>query len=290
MHCSIERRKALALLAGGLAACAAPPPQGARVFAAASLSDVMAEIAGSVRPAPVLSFAASSTLARQIEQGAPADLFLSADEAWMDYLSARGLIAPDSRVRLLSNALVLIAPADQPLRLTIEPGFALAAALGGGRLALADPEAVPAGRYARAALEHLGVWAVVEPRMVRAADVRGALRFVERGEAAAGIVYRTDALAHFQRKCSRGFVPENAQIPTVCASNPTKSGSDFVDDALAAGERVRIVGAFPAGSHPPILYSAALLQGARPEAAAFLAHLQSPQAWAVFERHGFLRP
>lgn len=253
MDCSsLTRRSSLSFLAWGLAACAAPPPRGVRVFAAASLTDALSEIAQGFRPAPVLSFAASSTLARQIEQGAPADMFVSADEAWMDHLAERKLIAPASRVRLLSNALVLIAPAAQPLQLTIGAGFPLAQALADGRLALADPEAVPAGRYARAALEHLGVWAAVEPRIVRAADVRGALRFVEQGEAAAGIVYRTDA--------------------------------------LAAGDRVQIVGAFPEGSHPAIVYPAALLRGARREAAAFLAHLQSPQAWAVFARHGFLRP
>jgi molybdate transport system substrate-binding protein len=227
----------------------------ARIFAAASLTDAMTAAgdlyARSGRERPVFAFAASSTLARQIEQGARADLFVSADEDWMDYLAERRLIDPASRRSLFSNTLVLIAPADRPFTLAIRPGFDLAGALRGGRLAVADPETVPAGRYARAALTHFGAWEGVSQSLARAENVRTALRYVELGEAAAGIVYRTDA--------------------------------------LAAGARVVVVGSFPASSHPPIVYPAAIVrEGAGAEAAAFLAFLHTPPARAVFERMGFL--
>lgn len=241
-----------------LSACSRPAEHDEtpiRVFAAASLTDALSEVGGAYaaegHPAPVFNFAASSTLARQIEHGADADIFISADEAWMDYLADRSLIEADTRATLLSNRLVLIAPSDRPIALSIAPGFALREALAGGRLAMADPESVPAGRYGRAALERLGVWNAVSASVASAEDVRAALRLVETGEAAAGIVYLTDA--------------------------------------RAAGERVQIVGEFPPDSHPAISYPAAILNGrGSAEADAFHAFLGSSQARQIFQRHGFL--
>lgn len=240
-----------------VAACSQPadtPDTPVRVFAAASLTDALSEVgaayAAQGHPAPMFNFAASSTLARQIEQGADADIFISADEAWMEYLAARALIDTGARTTLLSNRLVLIAPADRPITLSIAPGFALRAALAGGRLAMADPASVPAGRYGRAALQSLGVWEQVSTSIAIAEDVRAALRLVETGEANAGIVYLTDA--------------------------------------RAAEGRVQIVGAFPPDSHPAISYPAAILRGRGGEAAqAFHAFLSSPQAQEIFRRHGF---
>jgi len=168
------------------------------VFAAASLTNVLQELGDGFTKTtsiPVrFSFAASSALARQIENGSPADVFFSADLEWMDYLQTHNLIQPDSRHNVIGNRLVLIAPTDSKIKLKIEPGFALAAALGKGRLATGDPDAVPAGRYAREALTTLGVWSYVADRLVRADSVRSALAFVDRGEAPLGIVYDTDAL------------------------------------------------------------------------------------------------
>src|SRR6202051_3369203 len=168
------------------------------VFAAASLTNALQELGDGFTEetsVPVkFSFAASSTLARQIENGAPADVFLSADQEWMDYLQTRNLIRADTRRDVLGNRLVLIAPADSTIKLKIEPRFALAAALGKGRLATGDPDSVPVGRYARAALTKLGVWDSVTERLVRAENVRAALAFVARGEVPLGIVYKTDAL------------------------------------------------------------------------------------------------
>lgn len=226
------------------------------VLAAASLQEALGEAAdawaGQRHPRPVLSFAGSSALARQVEAGAPADLFISADEAWMDHIDQRGLLASGSRRVIAGNRLVLIAPLDSPVKLRIAKGFPLARALGAGRLAMADPAAVPAGRYGRAALEALGVWAVVEPRVVRSENVRAALALVERGEAPLGIVYATDA---------------------------------------AASRKVRVVGVFPASSHPPIRYPAAQLKTAKAkDASAFLAFLGSRQARVIFARHGFSVP
>ena len=222
------------------------------VFAAASTTDALGEIAREYEAAGhghiVISFASSSTLAKQIENGAPADLYLSADEIWMDYLAQRNLIVPASRIDYLGNTLVLIAPKDSRLALTIAPGFPLAASLGDGRLAIGDPDHVPAGIYAKAALEKLGVWQEVEPKLARAEDVRGALAYVERGEAAAGIVYATDA----------------------------------------ARAQVRVVAPFPADTHPPIRYPMALVAGHDTHAArAFYNHLRGSAARAVFERYGF---
>lgn len=244
----------LALL-GGAPASAQTPEQPLRVFAASSLTDALNELApiyaATGHPPPVFNYAATSMLARQIEQGAPADLFISADEAWMDYLAERRLIDAPTRVSFLSNRLVLIAPSDRPINVQIGAGFDLHGALGGGRLAMADPESVPAGRYGRAALQTLGVWDSVSSDVVRAENVRAALRFVEVGEAAAGIVYLTDA--------------------------------------QASGSRVQIVGAFPETSHPRISYPMAAVGGeASAEARAFAAFLQSETAGDVFRRLGFI--
>jgi molybdate transport system substrate-binding protein len=223
------------------------------VFAAASLTDALQELGDdftkSAGIAVKFSFAASSTLARQIESGAPADVFVSADTEWMDYLQARNLVQPASRRELLGNSLVLVAPAASTLTLTIEPHFALAAALGKGRLATGDPDSVPVGRYAKAALTSLGVWDAVEPRLVRADNVRAALAFVDRNEVPLGIVYKTDAL---------------------------------VDKG------VRIVDTFPTGTHPPITYPIALKVGAKNQAGRFADYLHTPGADAVFVKYGFV--
>jgi molybdate transport system substrate-binding protein len=222
------------------------------VFAAASLTDVLGELGGRFHreggPIVKFSFASSATLARQIEGGAEADVFLPADAEWMDYAATRGLIAPASRANLLGNRLVLVAPADSHLQLKLVPQVTLRAALGDGRLATGDPDSVPVGRYARAALTSLGVWSQVEDRLVRAENVRSALAFVGRGEVPLGIVYATDARA----------------------------------DA-----RVRVVDVFPESTHPPITYPVALTAKAAPGAAAFLAFLRSPAAADIFRRYGF---
>lgn len=244
---------ALALVAAPHA-FAQPAAQPVRVYAASSLTDALNELgpiyAQTGHPAPVLVYAASSALARQIEQGAEADVFISADEQWMDYLAERHLIAPATRVSFLGNRLVLIAPADHPIRLRIRRNFDLFGALHGGRLAMADPDSVPAGRYGRAALESLGVWARVSPAVVRAENVRAALRFVELGEAAAGIVYLTDA--------------------------------------MASGPRVQVVDEFPQSSYPRISYPMAAVSGGNAaEARAFQAFLRSTAARRVFQRMGF---
>lgn len=241
---------------GGLLAALATPISalaqagGPLVFAAASLQAVLpAAVAAGGRQAR-FSFGASSALARQIEQGAPADLFLSADLDWMDYLDQRGLVVRASRRNLLSNQLVLIAPASSSVRIRILSNMPLARALGGGRLALADPAAVPAGRYARAALTRLQVWDSVAARLAPADNVRSALAFVARGECPLGVVYATDARAE---------------------------------------PRVRVAGVFPEASHPPIVYPGAVVAGGRDPAggAAVLGALQSPRAALIFRQAGF---
>ncbi|MDZ7895164.1 MAG: molybdate ABC transporter substrate-binding protein [Sphingobium sp.] len=249
----LRRCFALLLLLLASLSPAQAQPRGPVVLAAASLQEGLSEAAdrwaalGHARP--VLSFAGSSALARQIAAGAPADLFISADEEWMDYVAARKLLRPGSRAAFLSNRLVLIAPVDSRLRLAIGRGFPIARALGTGRLAMADPAAVPAGKYGRAALTKLGVWPGVAGRIASAENVRAALALVERGEAPLGIVYATDA---------------------------------------KASAHVRIVGVFPTTSHPPILYPMALLRAARNrDADAFRRFLLSPQGKAIFVRHGF---
>lgn len=242
------------LLMLGLAAPAlAKPPL---VLAAASLQESLNAAAdawaGRGHERPVLSFAASSALAKQIISGAPADLFVSADEEWVDAIQAKGLVTPGTRVAFLGNRLVLIAPGSSALRLRIAPKMPLAAALGDGKLAMADPDSVPAGKYGRAALTRLGVWNSVAPKVVRAENVRSALAFVERGEAAAGIVYATDAKA---------------------------SG------------KVRVVGVFPARSHPPIHYPVATLTSSTSaDAKPFRRFLVSREGWAIFARFGFTKP
>ncbi len=223
------------------------------VFAAASLTDALQQIDGAFSAqtgiAVEASFAASSVLAKQIEAGAPAQVFLSADREWMDYLEQRGRLQGGSRRDLLGNELVLIAPADRALQLKIAPHFALLAALGDGRLATGDPDSVPAGLYARAALTRLGVWPQVADRLVRAENVRAALMYVARGEAPLGIVYQTDARAE---------------------------------------GRVRVIDVFPTDSHPPIAYPLALTAGAGADAARYAAFLTSDAARDVFVGRGFV--
>jgi molybdate transport system substrate-binding protein len=223
------------------------------VFAAASLSEALEEVNAAFRAhtglAVKASYAASSVLARQIEAGAPADVFFSAHREWMDYLARRALIRSGSRRDLLGNALVLIAPADSALRLKIAPGLDLAGALGGGRLAVGDPDSVPAGLYARAALMKLGVWERLADRLVRAENVRAALEYVAHGDAPLGIVYQTDALAE---------------------------------------KRVRVVGVFPADTHPPIIYPLALTATARAPALQYAEFVAGDAARQIFERRGFV--
>jgi molybdate transport system substrate-binding protein len=223
------------------------------VFAAASLRDALDALAREYerqgRGKAAISYAGSPTLARQIEKGAPADIFISADTDWMDYLAKLGRIRIETRVDLLSNRLVLVAPADSRANLAISRGFPLAALLGERRLAMADPESVPAGKYGRAALEALGVWKEVAPKVARSENVRAALALVARGEAPFGVVYRTDAIAE---------------------------------------PRVRVVGEFARSLHPDIVYPAAVVAGARSRIAyEYLRYLRSHAALAVWQRHGF---
>jgi molybdate transport system substrate-binding protein len=241
------------LLSVPLVPAASEPARPLLVFAAVSLTDALREVGAAYTEAsgqPVkFSFASSGVLARQLEAGADADVFVSADSEWMDYVEVRGLIDRSTRYDLLTNRLVLIAPSDRAAApVSIGPGFELADALGGGRLALGDPESVPAGRYARAALISLGLWAQVSDRLVRADNVRAALAFVARGEAPLGIVYETDARAE---------------------------------------PGVAVIAAFPADSHPPIVYPVAVVANARAGASEFVAYLHGPRARAVFERWGF---
>ncbi|MCB2106416.1 MAG: molybdate ABC transporter substrate-binding protein [Rhodobacteraceae bacterium] len=229
---------------------AADPPL---VFAAASLTDVAVALADDYAargfPRPVFAHAASSALARQIEHGAPANIFISADEQWMDYLQARDRVVAGTRADMVGNSLVLIAPRTRPITIEIRPGFDLAGALGDGLLAIADPSAVPAGRYAQAALEAMGAWPSLKDRLVRADNVRSALAFVERGEVPAGIVYGTDA---------------------------------------AASDRVAVAGTFPAASHPPIVYPMAIIAGRdTAPARSLLDYLRSDAARAIYRHFGF---
>jgi molybdate transport system substrate-binding protein len=229
--------------------------QNVTVFAAASLKDAVDEIEAAYQKRAgqkaVISYASSSALAKQVESGAPAHIFISADLDWMDYLEKRKLIDTASRTNLLRNELVLVAPVDSKVALNVGPNFALAGALGNGRLAMGDPDHVPAGKYGKAALESLGVWPSVAGKIARAENVRSALLFVSRGEAPLGIVYRTDAVAD---------------------------------------KRVRIAGAFPADSHPPIVYPAAILASGRNNTSAqhYLSFLKAPEALATFRKHGFV--
>lgn len=223
------------------------------VFAAASLKNALDAIDTQYQKDTgkhvSASLAASSTLAKQIENGAPADIFISADLDWMNYLAKHNLIKPATRRNLLGNELVLIAPKDSTAQVTIAPGFPLAKLLAGGKLAMADTSAVPAGKYGKAALQKLGVWPSIESQIAQAENVRAALALVARKEAPFGIVYQTDA---------------------------------------AVEPSVKIVGVFPADSHPPITYPIALTSvSANPDAAGFLAYLESPKAASLFEKQGF---
>ena len=223
------------------------------IFAAASLKDALDEANAAYQhensQETATSYAASSTLAKQIEAAAPADVFISADLDWMDYLAKRNLIKPETRANLLGNRLVLIAPVNSPLNLAIGPNFSLAQALGNGRLAIADPNGVPAGRYGKAALQSLGVWSTIADRLAPAENVRAALALVARGETPLGIVYQTDA---------------------------------------ASDKDVKIVGIFPQDTHPPIIYPiAVVVSSTNPAALGYLAYLKSRAARPTFEKHGF---
>ena len=239
----------------GLLLAAAQPlaaQEAITVFAAASMKNALDDANAAFTKASgvkvTASYAASSALAKQIEASGGADIFISADEDWMDYLDKKGLIAHASRKDLLGNRLVLIEGADATGAATIAPHFDLVGALKGGKLSVADPDSVPAGKYGKEALTKLGVWDSVSGNLARAENVRVALAYVARGEAPLGIVYETDAKAE---------------------------------------PKVKVAGVFPEDSHAPILYPEALTKDAKPDAAAFLAYLSSPAARAVFARDGF---
>jgi molybdate transport system substrate-binding protein len=224
------------------------------IFAAASMKNALDEAANnwvkeSGKPAPKISYAASNTLAKQLENGAPADLFVSADLDWMDYAAGKGLIKPDSRVSLLANRIVLVAGKDSTTKLDLKPGADIASALGDGRLAMGNVDSVPAGKYGKAALEKLGAWDKVKDKIAQADNVRAALLLVSRGEAPLGIVYATDA---------------------------------------AADPQVKVVATFPEDAHPPIIYPVAVTKdSANPDAQAFLTYLRRPAARPIFEKQGF---
>jgi molybdate transport system substrate-binding protein len=224
------------------------------VFAAASTTNALTDIGkvfmekkmGEFMP----SFASSSTLAKQIENGAPANIFLSADLKWMDYLAEKKMIDPASRVDLLGNRLVFIVPADSKLgQITVTSALKLSELLADGKLAMGDPDHVPVGIYGKKALESLGLWAGIQDRVARTNDVRAALTLVERGEAPLGIVYSTDA---------------------------------------AISDMVKVIGVFPEDSHPPIVYPVAAVAGQdTPATRRFLSFLKGPEAKAIFEKYGF---
>ena len=245
------------LAAAALAALTLAPARAAEpvvVFAAASLKNALDDASAAwtkeTGKAARISYAGSNALAKQIEAGAPADVFLSADQAWMDYAEKAGTLRDGTRIDVLRNALVLIAPgADGTAPRTVPLGPSLGAALGGGKLAMANTDAVPAGKYGKAGLDKLGAWDVVKGQVAQAENVRAALLLVARGEAPLGVVYATDA---------------------------------------AAEPSVHVVATFPADSHPPIVYPAALTRDARnSDAAAFLAYIRGPASKDFFERQGF---
>ncbi|WP_229664419.1 molybdate ABC transporter substrate-binding protein [Sphingomonas metalli] len=242
----------LAVLTAAMPLAVPAQRQPLTVFAAASLADALSAVgrAYTARTGqPVrLAFAASGTAARQVQAGARADLFVSADREWMDVLDKAGRLMPGARRDLVGGRLVLVAPVASRTRMVIRPGFPLAASLGQGRLAIGEPAAVPAGRYAQQALSRLGVWNSVAGRLAPAPDVRAALAYVARGEAPLGIVYESDA---------------------------------------AAERGVRIVGVFPAASHAPIVYPAAVLKGAGSGSTAFYRFLGGAEAQAIFRRYRF---
>jgi molybdate transport system substrate-binding protein len=224
------------------------------IFAAASLKDALDEVnvvyQRDKRQETTTSYAASSTLAKQIEAAAPADIFISADLDWMDYLAKKNLIKLATRTNLLGNRLVLIAPVDSTVKLAIGPNFPLAQALGTGRLAIADPSGVPAGKYGKGALEALGVWSSVADKLAPAENVRATLLLVSRGEAPLGIVYQTDAVAD---------------------------------------KGVKILGVFPDNTHPPIIYPIAAVAASTNSADAdYIAYLEAPAARTIFGKQGFM--
>lgn len=249
----ITRILALVVLAPIALPISAAAQDKVTVFAAASMKNALdaANAAWSRKTGntAIVSYAASSALAKQIEAGAPADLFISADLAWMDYLAGKQLVRQDTRTNLVGNRLVLIAPADNARAVDIRPDFELARLVGDGKLAMAAVDSVPAGKYGKAALEKLGVWSSVEGKVAAADNVRSALLLVSRGEAPYGIVYQTDA---------------------------------------AADPGVKIVGTFPEDSHDPIIYPVAILSGSGNAAAApYLQFLTSREALSFFEKEGF---
>jgi molybdate transport system substrate-binding protein len=242
----------IGLLSASIGQSALAQPKGPLVLAAASLQESMTEAADTWakagHPRPVVSFAASSALARQVQAGAPADLFASADEDWMNTLQAKGLIVTGTRADWLTNRLVIIAPAKWRGTLPMNAA-ALVRVLGAGPLAMADPDAIPAGKYGKAALTAFGAWPALAPHVVRGDSVRAALALVERGGARFGIVYATDA---------------------------------------RASTSVRIIGVFPAKAHPPIVYPLARLIASRHrDAEGFRRFLLSARGKAIFARHGF---
>ena len=249
--CGLLAVVALLLVSGSLSARA--QGRDLLVFGAASLKNALDDADATYQKDTghkvVVSYGASSTLAKQIENGAPADIFISADLDWMDYVGERKLIKPDTRSNLLGNKLVLVAPADSRVSLSIGPNFPLEQALGNERLAMADPAAVPAGKYGKAALEALGVWSSGANKVAPAQDVRATLLLVSRGEAPLGIVYQTDA---------------------------------------AADKGVKVVAAFPENTHPPIIYPIAVTaSSANPDAAAYVTFLKSAAAKPAFQKQGF---
>ena len=252
----MSRRRRLAALLLALVLSPAASAGKVMVFAAASLQEGLEAVAKPFEDRTghrvVLSFAGSNALARQIENGAPADLFISADQQWADYIEQRGLAMPGSRRNLLANELVLVAPATSAVQVKLAPGVDLAAPLGGKRLAIADPETVPAGRYAQLALANLGAWTAVEKQVAPAENVRAALALVAHAEAPLGVVYRTDAMAE---------------------------------------RAVRIVDRFPSGSHPPIVYAMLRVKrSTSPAGAAFEDFLSSREAMSIFTGLGFVAP
>lgn len=239
------------VLALTLALLPVPAMADVTVFAASSLKTVLDQVAADWQGAPiVLSYGGSAALAAQIGQGAPADIFISASEEWMDDLQGKSLIQPATRHDIAANTLILIAHDARPA-VQITAGMDMEGLLGGGKLSMAFVDSVPAGQYGKAALVSLGLWATVEPQVVQSENVRAALALVTSGEAALGVVYASDAVAE---------------------------------------PGVAVLGTFPANSHPPITYPAALTANAGPEAQAFLDHLTSPSAQATFAAQGFLPP
>jgi len=250
-------RRGVAVMLVMLLAASASPAHAqtgdALIFAAASLKNALDEVAAQYRKdtgkAVKISYGASSALAKQIEAGAPADIFISADLDWMDYVAQRHLIVSDTRKNILGNRLVLVAPKDDPVEVRVVPNFPLAGLLKGGKLAMADTSAVPAGKYGKAALEKLDVWPSVSGSIAQAENVRAALALVSRKEAPFGIVYQTDA---------------------------------------AADANVRIAGVFPEDTHPPIIYPIARVADSKnPDAARLLAYIEAPKAAPAFEQQGF---